>query len=196
MLLTSFAWLLYRYSGERRFVLGMPAAGRLDAESASAVGYLVNPLPLVCDIDPAADFRAHLRSLGGRIADAQEHQEFPYQRMLETCVPAARSRDLIRILLLQQQVPGGHALALLGGGDGAEARLGELDVRMRSFSQRTAPFELTVEIVQTATGLACSLTYDTIALTRADIEGFAAHWARMLERVSANRRCAPARWRF
>lgn len=192
VLLSSFAWLLYRYTGEHRFVLGMPAPGRLDAESASAVGYFVNPLPLVCAIDPAADFRSHLRLAGEQIADALAHQDYPYQRIVENCVPEGRGGDLIRILLLQQQTPSGQALSLLAGEQTWAARRGALDVRMRSFTQRTAPFELTVEIVRTATGLACSMTYDTEALTRADVEAFGAHWARMLQRVTAGPGLRPA----
>jgi amino acid adenylation domain-containing protein len=192
VLQTAFAWLLHRYTGDRRFVLGMPAPGRLDPESISAVGYFVNPLPLICEIDPAGDFRSHLRSFGDRAAAAQAHQDYPYQRILENCVPPHRGADLIRILLLQQQAPSDHALSLLadaagGVGDGAAAsgRLGGLAARTRFVIQRTAPFELTVEIVATADGLTCSLIYDVEALDRADIEAFASHWARLLDRVTA-----------
>lgn len=110
VLQTSFAWLIHRYTGERRFVLGMPAPGRLDPEVTSAVGYFVNPLPLVCNTDPGMDFRGHLRTFGERAAAAQAHQDSPYQRILENCVSPNRGADLIRILLLQQ-APGGDALA-------------------------------------------------------------------------------------
>jgi amino acid adenylation domain-containing protein len=185
VLLTSFAWILHRYTAEHRFVLGMPASGRLDPESASAIGYFVNPLPLVCEIDPAEDFRDHLRRTGDRIAGAQAHQDYPYQRIVENCVPDDRGGDLIRILLLQQQTPSGQALSLLAGDGSARVRLGALDVGLRSFAQRTAPFELTVEVVRTTTGLVCSMTYDTDALTSADVEAFGAHWARLLARVTA-----------
>lgn len=183
VLQTSFAWLIQRYRGERRFVLGMPAPGRLDPESVSAVGYFVNPLPVVCDVDPDADFRTQLRSFGARAAAAQSHQDYPYQRILENCVPPGRGGDLIRILLLQQQAPSGDALSLLAGDSGG--RLGGLAARTRFVTQRTAPFELTVEIVATADGLTCSLTYDTEALAQEDIEAFAAHWATLLEQVTA-----------
>ncbi|SFR29121.1 amino acid adenylation domain-containing protein [Lentzea waywayandensis] len=179
VLATSFAWTLYRYSSEHRFVLGVPAPGRLDPESATAVGYFVNPLPLVCEIDPGADFTAHLAAMSTRVAAVQAHQEYPYQRIVENLVPAERGADLIRVLLLQQQVPGGHALSLLAD----EGELGGLTARTRFVTQRTAPFELTVEIVATETGLMCSLTYDSEALTESDVTAFATHWANLLDTV-------------
>ncbi|HEX8866055.1 MAG TPA: amino acid adenylation domain-containing protein, partial [Lentzea sp.] len=169
----------HRYTSENRFVLGVPAPGRLDPESVSAVGYFVNPLPLVCEIDPDGDFRAHLAAFSGRVAAVQAHQEYPYQRIVENFVPAERGSDLIRVLLLQQQTPGGHALSLLAD----EGDLGGLPARTRFVTQRTAPFELTVEIVATATGLRCSLTYDSEALTESEVAAFARHWANVLDAV-------------
>ncbi|GAB2813206.1 non-ribosomal peptide synthetase [Lentzea nigeriaca] len=179
VLATSFAWTLHRYTSEHRFVLGVPAPGRLDPESASAVGYFVNPLPLVCEIDSEADFTAHLAAFSRRVAAVQAHQEYPYQRIVENFVPAERGSDLIRVLLLQQQTPGGHALSLLAD----EGDLGGLTARTRFVTQRTAPFELTVEIVATATGLTCSLTYDSEALRGSEVAAFAGHWANVLDAV-------------
>ena len=182
VLLTSFAWTLYRYTGEHRFLLGVPAAGRLDPEAAAAVGYFVNPLPFVCEIDDGADFRAHLGRVAARSAETQAHQDYPYQRIVEQVVPADRRADLIRIVLLQQQVPQGHALSLLTGD--RPQPFGTLTARARFVDQRTAPFELTVEIGAAPDGFACSLIYDTEALTEPDVAAFADHWARVLAEVT------------
>ncbi|GAA3815993.1 hypothetical protein GCM10022226_40920 [Sphaerisporangium flaviroseum] len=185
VLVTGLAWALYRYTGERRFVLGMPASGRLDPESASAVGYFVNPLPLVCEIDPAEDFRAHLRRFAGRVADAQAHQDYPYQRILNDRAPADHGGELIRVLVAQQQAPSGHAVSLLAAAPAEGLRLGGLEVRTRFITQHTVPFELSVEMVATDAGLGWSLAYDTGALAGADVEAFASHAMRLLGEVTA-----------
>ena len=173
VMLTALAWLLYRYSGRRGFVLGVPAPGRLDPESVSAVGYFVNPLPIVCEIDPGQDFAAHLRRVRDRVAAALAHQDYPYQRMLEYCGPH-RGEPAIRILLLQQQAPGGGSPA--PGGPLSAPRL----VR-----QRNAPFELTIEVSAAGDTMACSFTYDTEALQETEVKAAAAHWRRLLEQVTA-----------
>jgi amino acid adenylation domain-containing protein len=184
-LLAGLAWTLYRYTGELRFVLGMPAAGRLDSGTAATVGYFVNPLPLVCEIDPAEDFSAHLRRLADSVAVGQAHQEYPYQRILEDCVPAQRAADLIRIMVTQQQA------STSPDADFAVRWPGGLEARLKFASQLTAPFELTVEIVATPGGYTWSLIYDTDALDPADVRVFAQHWERVLAQVVTEPRLRP-----
>ena len=173
VLFTAFAWLLHHYTGERRFVLGVPAPGRLDPESATAVGYFVNPLPLVCEIDPAEGFAAHLRRTRDRIAAAMAHQDYPYQRMLEHCGPR-RGEPALRVLFLQQQTP---------AADPSAPR--EAVFTPRLVRQRNVPFELTVEVSAAGEGLACSFSYDADALRAAEVEAAAAHWRRLLQQATA-----------
>ena len=172
VLVTGFAWLHHHYTGERHFVIAVPAPGRLDPESASAVGYFVNPLPLVCDVDPALDFAAHVVRVRDRLAAAMAHQDYPYQRILEHCGPR-RGEPAPRVLLLQQQRP--------------DAKPGARDllVTPRLVRQRNAPFELTVEISAADDGLACAVSYDREALRAADVQAAMAHWIRLLDQASA-----------
>jgi amino acid adenylation domain-containing protein len=190
---TGFAWLLHSYTGERRFVLGVPAPGRLDPESASAVGYFVNPLPLVCEIDPAEGFSTHLHRFRDRIAAALGHQEYPYQRILDHCGPR-RGEPAIRVLVLQQQAPTGDALSLLSAGspgaDSPGAKAGSF-FTPRLVEQRNAPFELTIEIADAGDGFACSFTYDAEVLTGPDVAAAAGHWMRLLEQVTAESAMLP-----
>jgi amino acid adenylation domain-containing protein len=173
VLLTSFAWLLHHYTGEQRLVLGVPTPGRLDPESATAVGYFVNPLPLVCEIDPARDFAAHLAVTRGRLAALMANQDYPYQRVLDHWGPR-RGDPAIRVLLLLQQTPGEPA---------PPGRASLLATRL--VRQRNAPFELTIEISADGDGLACAVSYDAAALEAGDVEAAVTHWIRLLDQVSA-----------
>ncbi|HMH92425.1 MAG TPA: AMP-binding protein, partial [Streptosporangiaceae bacterium] len=188
VIFTGFAWLLHCYTGDRRFVLGVPAPGRLDPESATAVGYFVNPLPLVCEIDPAESFQAHLLRFRDKIAAALGHQEYPYQRILDHCGPR-RGEPAIRVLVLQQQAPTGDALSLLSadapGGDSGSF------FTPRLVDQRNAPFELTIEIAEGGDGLAASFTYDAEVLTGPDVAAAAAHWVRLLEQATGEPAMTP-----
>jgi amino acid adenylation domain-containing protein len=185
---TSFAWLLHCYTGDRRFVLGVPAPGRLDPESASAVGYFVNPLPLVCEIDPAESFQAHLLRFRDKIAAALGHQEYPYQRILDHCGPR-RGEPAIRVLVLQQQAPTGDAMSLLSA-DSAGGDSGSF-FTPRLVEQRNAPFELTIEIAEAGDGLAASFTYDAEVLSGPDVAAAAAHWVRLLEQATGEPAMTP-----
>ncbi|MGE5291010.1 MAG: amino acid adenylation domain-containing protein [Micromonosporaceae bacterium] len=181
VLLTGFAWLLHHYSGERRFIVGVPAPGRLDPDSASAVGYFVNPLPFVCEINPGDTFASHLHRFRDKLAAALAHQDYPYQRILETC-GRRRGEQMIQVLMLHQQAPNGDALPLLAGDPhGAEDK--EAFFTPRLVAQRNAPFELTIEIADSAGAFSCACTYDTEKLSEPDVAAAAGHWLRLIEQL-------------
>ena len=182
VLFGGFAWLLYRYTGERRFILGAPAPGRLDPESVGAVGYFVNPLPVLCEIDPARDFRSHLAAFRDRIATAMAHQELPYQQILNVC-GWRRGEPAIRVLMLEQQTPSGVVRTPpVPGLPRAHPPASVLAVRR--VEQRNAPFELTIEVSAEGAGLVCSLTYDAEALPDEAVQAAAAHWVHLLEQIA------------
>ena len=58
VLLAAYFLLLYRTTGQTDIVVGAPAAGRLESDSADVVGNYVNPLAIRLKIKPAETFEA------------------------------------------------------------------------------------------------------------------------------------------
>ncbi|WP_322029495.1 non-ribosomal peptide synthetase [Paraburkholderia sp. J76] len=83
VLLAAFDVLLYRYSGQRTVVVGVPAAGRARTELEDLVGFFVNTLIVRADLDGAQPFGALLAALHDRVLEAQAHQDVPFARLVE-----------------------------------------------------------------------------------------------------------------
>lgn len=78
-----FAVLVARHSGERDFVLGTPVAGRESPESQRLVGLFVNTLALRCDLSGRPSFRTLLGRVRRTVLEAFDHQDVPFERLVD-----------------------------------------------------------------------------------------------------------------
>ena len=85
-LLAGWAALLARLSGQQDVVIGTPVANRRRVEIEGLIGFFVNTLALRVDVSGAADgggtAGAGRRS---RLLAAQEHQDIPFEQVVEMC---------------------------------------------------------------------------------------------------------------
>ncbi|MFF7633261.1 amino acid adenylation domain-containing protein [Kitasatospora sp. NPDC008050] len=98
LLLAAYQLLLHRYSGQDDLLVGVPVAGRLTEESEAVCGNFVNTLPLRATIAPGASFTELLGQVRGSVLDAFDHQELPFDRMVDALAPR---RDLSHPPLVQ-----------------------------------------------------------------------------------------------
>ncbi|MER7418911.1 amino acid adenylation domain-containing protein [Micromonospora peucetia] len=87
VLLTGFAALLSRISGDDTVVVGVSTAGRDTAEVALLIGMFVNPVALRCDLTGDPTVAELLGRVRGGLLDAMEHGQTPFQRIVETVAP-------------------------------------------------------------------------------------------------------------
>ena len=87
VLLTAFAALLSRLSGDDDLVVGVSTAGREPPEVASLIGMFVNPVALRCDVTGDPTFTALLGRVRDGVFDALEHGQVPFQRVVEAVAP-------------------------------------------------------------------------------------------------------------
>ena len=84
VLLAGFKLLVHRHTGQRDLIVGIPSANRGRAETESLVGLFVNPLPIRSRIDPGAGFTAALDEVRRNLLEALEHQDTPFERLVQT----------------------------------------------------------------------------------------------------------------
>ncbi|MEV5716980.1 amino acid adenylation domain-containing protein [Amycolatopsis mediterranei] len=87
VVLSTFAALLSRLSGEHDLLVGMPVAGRNTPETEGVAGFFVNTLPVRVDLraDPTvADLVDQVRD---RVLAAFVHQDLPFERIVEALNP-------------------------------------------------------------------------------------------------------------
>ncbi|HWI60682.1 MAG TPA: amino acid adenylation domain-containing protein, partial [Symbiobacteriaceae bacterium] len=106
-LLAAYQALLYRYTGQERFLTGAPVAGRNRAELEPLIGFFVNTLALPADFTGGPSFRQHLARVRQTTLDAFAHQDLPFEKLVEALHPDRdRSRPpLIQTLFALQSAP-------------------------------------------------------------------------------------------
>ncbi|HEX6355316.1 amino acid adenylation domain-containing protein [Actinophytocola sp.] len=97
-LLSGFAALLARHTGQWDVSVGTPVSGRDRAEIENVVGFFLNSLVLRCRLDGQSSFRDALSGVRDTCRDAFAHQDVPFERLVAELAP---ERDLARTPLYQ-----------------------------------------------------------------------------------------------
>ncbi|MGC4808261.1 amino acid adenylation domain-containing protein [Micromonospora sp. DT233] len=97
-LLAAFQVLLGRWSGQADFGIGVPVAGRTRPEVENVIGFFVNTLVMRADLAGDPTFTELLGRVRDHALDAYQHQEMPFERVVEELRP---DRDLSRSPLFQ-----------------------------------------------------------------------------------------------
>ena len=148
-LLTAFAVLVSRLSGQRDFILGVPAAGQNLEGHERLVGHCVHLLPMRMRIDTALSFVDLLKSVRASVLDAFEHQAYTFGSLLRTLLverDASRPTLVSVMFNLDQPVKLGGAFA-------------GLSAEFRSNPRAFENFDLSVNIVQENDGLRAEAQY-------------------------------------
>jgi amino acid adenylation domain-containing protein len=90
--------LLYRYTGQDDLVVGTASANRGRAELMPLIGYLVNTLPIRCDLSGDPAFTELLARVRTATTGAYAHQDLPFGKMVEIL---RVDRDLSRTPVFQ-----------------------------------------------------------------------------------------------
>jgi amino acid adenylation domain-containing protein len=114
-ILAGWAVVLGRLSGQADVVVGSPMAGRGRREMEGLIGFFVNTLALRVDLGGAPTVAQLLARVRERTLAAQQHQDIPFEQVVERVAPA-RSRShtpLFQALFAWQSTPreGGRPLS-------------------------------------------------------------------------------------
>ncbi|WP_308296142.1 non-ribosomal peptide synthetase [Streptomyces sp. ISL-96] len=97
-LLTAYATLVARYSGQWDVPVGTPVAGRGRPETEGTVGFFLNSLVVRCGLGAGLTFADALDRVRDTARAAFAHQELPFERLVDELQP---ERDLSRTPLYQ-----------------------------------------------------------------------------------------------
>jgi amino acid adenylation domain-containing protein len=122
--LAGYAALLARHAGQDEVVVGTPVEGRLRPQVEELVGFFVNTLPLRVGVPDGVTFGALVERARTVALEAQEHQEVPFEKLVEELAPERNLgyTPLFQVMLiLQATASRPPAPAGLGLDLGAEA---------------------------------------------------------------------------
>nr|WP_281284851.1 non-ribosomal peptide synthetase [Azomonas agilis] len=168
LLLGSFGILLQRYSGQADIRVGVPIANRTRSETEGLIGFFVNTQVLRLRLDQQLGMDAYLQRIREITLGAQDHQELPFERLVET-FDLARSlshNPLFQVMYNHQpQVADISALQTAAG-----LTFSQIDWR-----SRTTQFDLTLDTYERGGKLHAALTYAEDLFDAASIERMAHH---------------------
>nr|UXB94867.1 non ribosomal peptide synthetase [Pseudomonas syringae] len=156
------AWavLLARLSGQEEVVVGMPVANRRRAEIEGLIGLFVNTLAVRVDTSGEPDAIALLARIKARVVDAQDHQDLPFEQVVERLRPP---RSLAHSPLFQ-------ASLTWDGSQGLDLQLGDLLLEPLEEQAAFAKFDLALSVSDSADNFRCIVEYATALFDRSTVE--------------------------
>nr|AWI62626.1 nonribosomal peptide synthetase [Cystobacter sp.] len=153
--LSAFASLLFRYTGQTDIIVGTPIANRNRAELEPLIGFFVNTLALRMDLSGEPSFRMLVERVRAVALDAYVHQDVPFERVVEALQP---TRDLSRSPIFQVVCAMQNAPLSLEDITHPDGTVLHLDVM--PLETETAKFDLALLLEPRDGGLAVTAEYN------------------------------------
>ncbi|MGI8634352.1 MAG: non-ribosomal peptide synthetase, partial [Segetibacter sp.] len=174
----AFKVLLHRYTGQQDICVGSAITGRQHQEVEGLVGFFINSLALRTEVTSSSSFKALLQQVKATTMEAYEHQEVPFEKVVEAVV---KERDMSRTPLFQVM------FVLQNMPEVAAINLGEVQLSHEAFASDKAKFELTFSITSTVEGLQVFVEYSSDLYNENTIERMFSHYNQVLNAVVEDR---------
>lgn len=173
-LFTAFNALVYRYTGQRDLLIGTPVANRRLKETEGLIGLFVNPLPVRTQLNPAASFRETLRHTQATLWAVLEHQDLPFDQLVEALKPE-RDPSVHPLFQLKFQLDT-QPVQKIG--------LSGLDLLRLPRRDGVAKLDLSLNLVDAGETISGNIEYDTALFKPETIAALAAHLRVLVEGIA------------
>ena len=111
VLLNAFNSLLQRATGAHDFIVGTDLANREHPAVENLIGFFVNVLPIRARLTEGEHFNARLQRLRDDCLSAFQHQQVPFDKLVEALQPPRTPgvNPLVQVLFVMQNTPGTNA---------------------------------------------------------------------------------------
>ena len=166
VVLAGYFALLYRLTGNRDIVVGLPVAGQAALNQLKMFGHMVQLLPIRLRFSGETSFAQLVGLVKEEVLTAREHANFTFGRLIEK-TPVDRSRvPLINTIFnIDQPMP--------------EMDFGTATATVRSIPRAAESFEMFLNIVPSGSGFLIETTYSTALFSEQTVTA----WLASLERI-------------
>ncbi|MCZ8518253.1 MULTISPECIES: non-ribosomal peptide synthase/polyketide synthase [Paenibacillus] len=173
VLLALYTALLHKYTRQEDIIVGTPVAGRTHADVQPLIGMFVGTLAIRSYPAGAKPFQAYLEEIKETMLGAYEHQEYPFEELVEQVQP---TRDMSRNAVFD-------TMFIVQNAEQAELNVDGLQLKSYPHEQEPAKFDLTFEAAEQEEGIACSIGYASDLYKPATVERMAGHFERLIDAV-------------
>ena len=182
LMLAAFKTLLYRYTGQPDVIIGTPVAGRDRIETESLIGFFINMVVMRSDASDNPTFREFLNRIKEVALGAYEHQEMPFDRLIdELHVNRSSSHSPVFQVVFDLRT------ATTKNQEPEKTTKSEgLKWKSVETEKRTARFDMTLNMTETGDCINGSLEYRTDLFDEATIQRMLSHFHNLCEAICAN----------
>ncbi|MGL4094971.1 amino acid adenylation domain-containing protein, partial [Agrobacterium cavarae] len=175
-LLSAWAVLLARLSGQNNVVIGTPTANRARPEVRDLVGFFVNTLALRIDLSNNPSIAELLGRVKATSLIAQDNQDIPFEQVVATIDPprSISHAAIFQAMFAWQNTPRG------------EWSLPGLSLSSFASGHAAAKFDLSLSLSEVEDGIEGHLTYATALFEPETIERWRDYWVTILEAMIAD----------
>ncbi|WP_433946005.1 amino acid adenylation domain-containing protein [Paenibacillus sp. SN-8-1] len=166
--------LLAQYTGQQDIIIGSPVSGRNHPDLQKAIGMFVNTLAMRNYPEASKSFRDFLQEVKANSLSAFEHQEYPLELLLQKLnISREMNRNpLFDVLFVVQNI-----------GIQEHWEAAGLEFSRSQLINPASKFDLTIEVIETVSGLSFALEYNTDLFHRDTIERLGVHLLRLLDQI-------------
>src|SRR5579885_1991652 len=174
-LLAAFKTLLLRLSGQEDIVIGAFIANRTHKELENLIGFFVNTLVLRTDLTGNPTFRELLQRVRQTALAAYDHQDYPFEMLVEALQPERNLsyHPLIQVMFQLDNTPF------------PSLKVADLSLESAEFDKETSPFDLAFLLSEMDQGLSAQVEYNTDLFERMTIMRMLAQFQMVLESIVA-----------
>lgn len=170
-LLAGFFTLLHRQTTAVDLTLGTPIANRNQIETEKTVGFIANTLVMRAGFKGDPDFRTVLRRVREMCLDAYDHQDIPFEKVVEALQPE-RSLNLTPLFQTVFVFENRYSPSVPFAG---------LDATLLDTAPELAKFDLMALLTEQDKGIRVAFDYNSDLFEQGHVRAMQGHFLRLLE---------------
>ncbi|WP_368929689.1 HAD-IIIC family phosphatase [Bacillus pumilus] len=168
--------LLSRYADQEELIVGSLVAGRRHADIEHTIGMFTNFLPIKLDMGQDATFTEQLAQTKQVLLDAYDHQEYPFDQMVEHLNPKTRPHRnpfFDTMLIYHNEYDPNIKIEADG-----------LTFETHEFAKGISKLDMKMDVVREVTGeLKCVLQYNLALFKHETMQAFVKHFEQLVEQA-------------
>ncbi|TRX60217.1 amino acid adenylation domain-containing protein [Fulvivirga sp. M361] len=176
--LASLSVLLYRYSGQEDFCIGMPVTGRHhDQNLEQLIGFFSNTIVTRIVVDETLTFSKFLHYIKNELTEAYAHQDAPFEKVVEA---VSDQRDISHNPLFQVMLNLQHTAL------SDELKLGDAALTKIDTDVSTSKFDLNISMIDDGRSIGINIEYCKDLFFESTVNRMANAYIRLLASITTH----------
>ncbi|HTG44668.1 MAG TPA: condensation domain-containing protein, partial [Verrucomicrobiae bacterium] len=167
--------LLYRYTGQERFAIATPFTEREDPRLEHTIGYLINLLPIPCEVRAEQNFRELLAAVRAKCLAIYTHHDVSFRRIISELGLSTEHPKPPLARVVFQYFP-----------ESASLELSQLRCEPIRVHTQTSKFDLCLSMAEHGGTITTEIEFDTDIYNESTVRRIACHFQNLLSAIAAN----------